>query len=50
MISVIDYGMGNLKSVLNALAEIGEEGVLAAAPAEITSAGKIVLPGVGAFW
>ena len=49
MISVIDYGMGNLQSVLNALAEIGEEASLAATPAEIGSAEKIVLPGVGAF-
>jgi glutamine amidotransferase len=49
VISVIDYGMGNLKSVLNALAEIGDEGVLATTSAEIALAEKILLPGVGAF-
>ena len=49
MVSVVDYGIGNLGSVLNALTEIGEDASLATTPAEIGAAGKILLPGVGAF-
>ncbi len=48
-IGVLDYGMGNLRSVLNALAEIGADAALFAEPREATAFGKIVIPGVGAF-
>ena len=49
MIAVVDYGMGNLRSVLNALDSIGVEGRLVPDPGELASAEKIILPGVGAF-
>jgi len=49
MIAIIDYGMGNLRSVLNAFRSIGEAAVLAPTPDVLARADGIVLPGVGAF-
>lgn len=49
MIGVIDYGMGNLRSVTNALQRAGGEARLVRTPAELAQAEKIVLPGVAAF-
>jgi glutamine amidotransferase len=49
MIGIIDYGMGNLKSVSNAFRLLGFDAFIAAAPDELEKADKIVLPGVGAF-
>jgi glutamine amidotransferase len=49
MIVVIDYGMGNIGSVLNMLKKIGAEAIVAASSEDILAADKIVLPGVGAF-
>ncbi len=49
MISIIDYGAGNLRSVQNTLSEIGAEYQLIDSAAEIRSAEKLVLPGVGHF-
>ncbi|MBN1283765.1 MAG: imidazole glycerol phosphate synthase subunit HisH [Anaerolineae bacterium] len=46
---VIDYGAGNLRSVVNTLRAVGADPVVAGAGAELAGAGKIVLPGVGAF-
>jgi glutamine amidotransferase len=48
-VALIDYGAGNLRSVANALAAIGVEPQLAAAPQDLTDATHLVLPGVGAF-
>jgi glutamine amidotransferase len=48
-IAVIDYGMGNLRSVLNALEAIGCDAALAATPPDAAGAERLVLPGVGAF-
>lgn len=48
-IGIIDYGMGNLRSVQNALAEIGQEAELIAAPEAVAGCGRIIVPGVGAF-
>ena len=48
-IHVVDYGVGNLYSLTNALREIGAEPVLSASPDEIVNADRVVLPGVGAF-
>lgn len=48
-VAVIDYGMGNLLSVCRALQHLGAEVELTANPADIPSASKLVLPGVGAF-
>ena len=48
-LGVVDYGMGNLRSVLNALNEVGQEAALIAAPEEVAACDKIIIPGVGAF-
>lgn len=49
MITVIDYGAGNLKSVVNALSFLGERPVVSRDADEIARADKLLLPGVGAF-
>jgi glutamine amidotransferase len=49
MIGVVDYGMGNVRSVLNALEWIGEEGVVTSDPRKLDEASRLILPGVGAF-
>jgi len=49
MIAVIDYGMGNLRSVSKGIGKAGGEVVVSSDPAEIESADAVVLPGVGAF-
>jgi len=49
MIAIIDYGMGNLRSVQKAFEFLGFEAVITDAPAVIESADKVILPGVGAF-
>ena len=49
MIAVIDYGMGNLRSVQKALEHVGAKVIVTNDPKLITSADSVVLPGVGAF-
>ncbi len=49
MIAVIDYDAGNIRSVLNAMASMGQEAVLTSDKKTILSADRIILPGVGAF-
>ncbi len=49
MIAIVDYGMGNLKSVVNAFHAIGEQVQVTSSPADLEAASGIVLPGVGAF-
>lgn len=49
MITIVDYHMGNLGSILNMLKKIGQEAQVTADPALIAAADKLVLPGVGAF-
>jgi glutamine amidotransferase len=49
MIVVVDYGMGNLDSVVRAFSECGATPVLARDPSEVERASAVVLPGVGAF-
>ena len=49
MIAIIDYGMGNLRSVQKAFEFIGHEAVITDDPDVILKADKVVLPGVGAF-
>jgi len=46
---VIDYGLGNLRSVYNALTFLGGKPVISSFPKDIEKADKLVLPGVGAF-
>jgi glutamine amidotransferase len=49
MIGVIDYGMGNLRSVRNALEMLGAEVKICAVPEDLEDVERIYLPGVGAF-
>jgi imidazole glycerol-phosphate synthase subunit HisH len=49
MIVIIDYGMGNLKSVKNALDFLGLENKISSDEEEIRKADGLILPGVGAF-
>ncbi|NOY99172.1 MAG: imidazole glycerol phosphate synthase subunit HisH, partial [Chloroflexi bacterium] len=49
MIALVDYGIGNLRSVAKALAAVGADVHTTADPARILRADKVVLPGVGAF-
>lgn len=49
MIAIIDYGMGNLRSVQKALESVGARTVITQDPGEIRNARKVVLPGVGAM-
>jgi len=49
MIAIIDYNMGNLASVQNALAKIGAESKVVSEPNDVKNYDKVLLPGVGAF-
>ena len=49
MIAIIDYGMGNLRSVQKALEKVGAQTLITQNFSEIDRADKIVLPGVGAM-
>jgi glutamine amidotransferase len=49
MIAIIDYQMGNLRSVQKALERVGHPAVITSSAAEIAKADKVILPGVGAF-
>lgn len=48
-IVIIDYGMGNLRSVQKAFEHVGVDALITRDPTIIQNASKIVLPGVGAF-
>ncbi|MCB9771998.1 MAG: imidazole glycerol phosphate synthase subunit HisH [Candidatus Omnitrophica bacterium] len=49
MIAIIDYGMGNLRSVQKAFEKAGGDAIITQDASEIKNAKKIVLPGVGAI-
>jgi len=49
MIAIVDYGMGNVRSLRNAFEYLGEDVMITSDPAELDAADRIVLPGVGAF-
>lgn len=49
MITIIDYGAGNLKSVKNALDYLNEESIISDKSEEILKADKVILPGDGSF-
>lgn len=49
MIAIVDYGVGNLKNVYNALTQLGMECIITGDREAIDQADAIVLPGVGAF-
>jgi imidazole glycerol-phosphate synthase subunit HisH len=48
-ITVIDYGIGNIFSVCNAIKQIGGVPVVSREPEIITGSDRVILPGVGAF-
>ena len=48
-VAVVDYGLGNLRSVSRGLERAGAAVRLTSDPDEVSSADRIVLPGVGAF-
>ncbi|NQT50837.1 imidazole glycerol phosphate synthase subunit HisH [bacterium] len=49
MIAIIDYGMGNLRSVLRGCQRVGLEAEISPDPQRVAAADAIILPGVGAF-
>jgi len=49
MLAVIDYGSGNLESVVRALRQLGASPMVARTPGEVARAERLVLPGVGFF-
>jgi imidazole glycerol-phosphate synthase subunit HisH len=49
MIVIVDYGLGNLRSIQNMLDRAGIESVISSQPDELRSASKLILPGVGHF-
>jgi glutamine amidotransferase len=49
MIVIIDYGMGNLRSVQKAIEAVGARAEISSDPDRVRRASKVILPGVGAF-
>ncbi|MHB1190211.1 MAG: imidazole glycerol phosphate synthase subunit HisH, partial [Armatimonadota bacterium] len=49
MIAIVDYGMGNLRSVEKAFSAVGHPAVITSDPETVAKAERVVLPGVGAF-
>lgn len=49
MIAIVDYGMGNLRSVEKGFKKVGIEAAVTSDPIAVNDAGAVVLPGVGAF-
>jgi glutamine amidotransferase len=48
-VTIIDYGMGNLRSVQKGFEKVGSAALVTADPREVEQAERLVLPGVGAF-
>jgi glutamine amidotransferase len=48
MIAIIDYGAGNLRSVVNAIIKLGHQPVITNRPDEVLNSQAVILPGVGA--
>ena len=48
-LAIVDYGVGNLKSVSNAMAYIGQKTLITGDAGELERADAVILPGVGAF-
>ena len=49
MTVIVDYGVGNLFSLVSSLEKIGEKAIVSSCSAEFENADRIILPGVGAF-
>ncbi|MBI4180376.1 MAG: imidazole glycerol phosphate synthase subunit HisH [Chloroflexi bacterium] len=48
MIAIVDYGAGNLRSVVNAITKLGYQSKITSSPGEVLNAQAVILPGVGA--
>lgn len=48
-VAIVDYGMGNLRSVAGAVEKIGHSAQISRDPDVLSNADKLILPGVGAF-
>lgn len=48
-VTIVDYGIGNLGSLRNALAKVGHTAEITSDPALVETADRLILPGVGAF-
>jgi glutamine amidotransferase len=48
MIAIIDYGAGNLRSVVNAVSKLGYSAKVTSSPGDLLNARAVILPGVGA--
>lgn len=48
-VGIVNYGMGNIASIRNALESLGVESSVMDSPGQLPSADRIILPGVGAF-
>ena len=49
MIVIVDYGVGNLGSIINMLKKAGAKAIASSDPDVLQQAEKLILPGVGAF-
>ncbi len=49
MVTIIDYGVGNLNSIKNMLKKIGVDSIISSQSGDIESADKLILPGIGSF-
>ena len=49
MITIVDYGLGNIRAFLNAYHRLNVDATTATSAAELRGASKVILPGVGAF-
>ena len=48
-VTIIDYGICNIKSVANMLRKVGADSQIASNPSALTSAKKLIIPGIGSF-
>lgn len=49
MIVIVDYGMGNLNSVLYKVKKLGVDAIISSKPEDVLNADKLIMPGVGSF-
>jgi glutamine amidotransferase len=49
MITIVDYGVGNLGSIINMLKKVGVKAIASREPDVLQQAEKLILPGIGAF-
>ncbi len=49
MVTIVNYGLGNLGSIVNMLKKIGVPNILTSDPADVVAAERLILPGVGHF-